>query len=75
MAHPQNSFGTRGVQWPDHFSNGGTGITKFGPEDRWRYEKAVAAYGKGVWLVGDALHSSENDLSKFWEHFYSITTP
>lgn len=58
------------VDWPDHHSNGGTGVTKI-PGDRLSlYLAAVAEYASpDVWITGSELHTSVTDLSSFWAMF------
>lgn len=67
----QYQFSERAVSgWPEHWTNGGTGITKFDPERRPLYEAAIKESGRSdIWIVGCELHSSSHDLSDFWEVF------
>lgn len=63
------------TQWADHFSNGGTGVTKFEPEMRNQYAQAVTNFDNPkVWLRGNELHCSReiNDLEDFWRIFDSL---
>jgi hypothetical protein len=59
--------------WPEHWTNGGTGMTKFDPEKLPLFEKAIAEYGDpAVFIENNALHSTRRDLSAFWEVFRRI---
>lgn len=56
------------IQWPDHHSNGGTGISK--TEDSKLFERvaeSVRLFGDSrIWTKDNELHSSMRDLSEFW---------
>lgn len=62
------------VQWPEHWTNGGTGITKFAAEDRPLYEAAIKESGRSdLWLKGDELHSdNRSDKGDFWRIFRQL---
>lgn len=61
------------IDWLDHFTNGGTGVTKFLPKMLPVYEKAVEKYNsKDVWIKNFELHSNFRDLSDFWRIFYAV---
>lgn len=56
------------IDWPEHWRNGGTGITKFDPEKRPLYEAAIKESGRSdLFLIGNELHSdNRSDKSDFW---------
>ena len=63
------------TQWEEHWSNGGTGFTKFNPSEKAKYEKAIELIGDPkIFLIGDSLHSTRDlpDLSDFWRVFDSL---
>lgn len=58
------------VQWPEHFSNGGTGVTKTsGDETRQITESVFLFNDPEIYMVGSELHCSRKrvDLSNFWK--------
>lgn len=65
--NPRDFAPTR-IHWPDHFSNGGTGISKFKLDQLPRFKRLVEEYGsKDVWIKDDCeLHTTLEDLSDFW---------
>lgn len=65
------------ISWPKHWTNGGTGMTKFEASKIPLFKRAIAEYKEpGVWIEygGDmpSLHSSKQDLSEFWSIYYRI---
>ncbi len=55
--------------WPDHFTNGGTGVTKLSGTDVEEIAASIEAFGDPrIYLNGKELHTSRNpaDLSDFW---------
>jgi hypothetical protein len=65
-------FGSRPISWTEHWSNGGTGISKgCGAE----IAQSVHEFGdQSIWMSGNELHSSYRDLSKFWQFHRTRTT-
>ncbi len=61
--------------WPDHFTNGGTGITKFQARDLPLYEQAIKQH-RDMFLRGNELHCNRpvlpEGLSPFWETFKKL---
>jgi hypothetical protein len=58
----------RPIQWPDHWSNGGTGITKTTEPRTTEITAAVKAFGDpAIFMKGSELHANKHDLSEFWE--------
>lgn len=57
------------TSWQDHFTNDGTGVTKFAPDQLERFRSLVERFGsKEVWIKDDCeLHTSMRDLSAFWK--------
>ena len=57
-------------QWREHWTNGGTGVTKTSGETTSKISKSVELFGDPeIYMVGSELHSSRKrfDLSDFWE--------
>ena len=75
-------LGMRVTLWSDHWTNGGTGITKIrGAEDIQKFAEAVKEFGDETLFVKHfadhaELHCSKpgSDLSEFWA-FYHKTFP
>jgi hypothetical protein len=62
---------SRRVQWPEHWTNGGTGITKTSGSDTEEIAATVAAFGdKRIYMKGTELHCSMErvNLSDFWAY-------
>lgn len=58
-------FSSRPVTWAEHWTNGGTGISKGCGAD---IAESVRQFGnKSIWMRADELHSSRRDLSDFWQ--------
>ncbi len=54
--------------WSDHWTNGGTGITKTSEPHTTEITDSVTAFGDPeIYMKGTELHSSRRDLSDFWE--------
>jgi hypothetical protein len=54
--------------WPEHWTNGGTGITKTSEPATSRYRQVIRDYGDPrIWMSGDEMHATMYDLSDFWE--------
>lgn len=62
------------ILWDDHWTNGGTGITRFSPKNLERYKKAIAQSGRSdLFLNGNELHCNQRtDLSAFWKIYDSL---
>lgn len=66
----RDQWDTPRSNWPQHWTNGGTGITKFDSELRTLFETAIKESGRAdLWLEGSELHSTSHKLSDFWEVF------
>jgi hypothetical protein len=70
------------IRWQAHFTNGGTGITKFGgATDFWHHEPIVRLAvelwaAPSIWIVENnppELHASLCDLGDFWVIANGIT--
>jgi hypothetical protein len=62
--------GSPQTQWAEHWTNGGTGITKTSGLDTEEITASVAAFGDpSIFMLGSELHSNQEavDLSKFWQ--------
>lgn len=77
MGHPL-AIGTR-IGWVDHWTNGGSGVTKFKPEETELYRSALESWdatGSKLRIRIDQpeLHFTNGftDLSGFWEIFYKL---
>lgn len=63
------------VLWPEHWTNGGTGYTKFDSGKLPLFERAIRELNDPtVFLAGLELHStrSRHDLSDFWNIFWRL---
>lgn len=55
--------------WPDHFTNGGTGVAKLSGAHVEEIAASIEAFGDPmIYLKGEELHTSRKpaDLSDFW---------
>lgn len=60
------------VQWPEHFTHGGTGVTRCIVTDANEMRRIVAAFGDPkIFMLGNDLHSTRSpmDLPDFWEFY------
>lgn len=67
------NYGT--IRWEDHFSCGGTGITKFSANDLPLYVEALKRHGDDdLFLVGHELHIKNGirELGPFWKIFEAV---
>lgn len=56
------------TDWRDHWTNGGTGVTKTSGEDTNEIAESVAIFGDPqIYMKGSELHAERFDLSDFWE--------
>lgn len=71
-----NNYNFPKMTWEEHWTNGGTGITKLNKNDAELFKPIVEAWNKisskkmRVDAVTGALHTEDNstcDLSDFWE--------
>lgn len=64
------------IQWAQHWTNGGTGVTILSNHRLPIYQRAIAEYGSpDVWIETEpelSLHTLEKDLSRFWVIFDRI---
>lgn len=63
------------IQWPAHWRNGGTGVTKFDAASKPIYEAALAeAKDATMFLQGNELHALDmpRNLGTFWETYYRL---
>ena len=61
-------FGPTKSDWLEHWTNGGTGVTKLSPERAPLIADSVQAFGNlAIFIKGDELHSTIRDLSDFWD--------
>lgn len=59
-----------GTLWKEHWTNGGTGVTKFSNDSLPLYERAIKEYNSlDVWIEGLSLHSRLCSLEDFWKVF------
>ena len=57
------------ASWPDHWTNGGTGITNTSGSHTAEIAESVAAFGDpDIYMKGTELHAAigYGDLSDFW---------
>ncbi len=63
-------FGEPVTNWPEHWTNGGTGVTKSSPPETEKMAATVALLNDpAVFMIGSELHSTRQplDLSDFWK--------
>lgn len=67
-------FGSRVSGWPEHWTNGGTGVTKFDAKDRSIYEVAIKESGRtDLFLKGNELHrNGRRDTGDFYDVWYRL---
>lgn len=66
-----NKRDIKGIDWPEHFSNGGTAVTK-GVDDNIR-DSVQAFNDPHIYVDGETLHTTRAkpvDLSDFWKFHY-----
>ena len=59
-----------GCLWQEHWSNGGTGITKTNGPETAQITACVVAFGDPeIFMKGSELHSTKRNLNYFWEEY------
>lgn len=54
--------------WMDHWTNGGTGVTKTSGKDFTEIAESVKLFNDPqIFMKGSELHSTQRDLSDFWK--------
>lgn len=73
MNYSNSDMESERIQWPDHFSNGGTGITRCVSSDPLPLSESIRLFGDSKIYMKEAggvqeMHCSREriDLSDFW---------